>query len=579
MSYWHVIGGFAAFLALVWLIVRQAWISRVTVTIEAEAVSVAMPHARTKRIRWADLATSQYIAPQLASLQLLMLRPEFGKRAGRLPGFDARSQLRRVVTQSPELLLIARDGVFLLIPLAAVTSFEWSQLRAAAQRHSPSPEVYRAAIEQARECEEAAQERMIATQWAEAVPLYRQAAVHWERSGRIEQVNRTLENLATCLVHLGQYTAAAGVFQRALSLCEALEDEAGAAFVHNGLGGVEAALGEAGNLEAAIAHLRAARRIHASFARGGSYTAQEARFFEARTVSNQASVQERLAMLKRIDDPAAAGEAIVECERLANEALALLQPLSTVPLPDLHGQRANLHGTLARCAALRGEWDRAATLFAAAADESQERAILADRALWARAELMRSRAPGLDPVVSRRLIHEAMRRIDEAVRMSPLQGSQDDLLEIITTRGGLFWEMQRWDEAARDYDYALRLIDDRPHNFSRPAERAALRRRFHELYPRLVEANLRLALQSPHNAEQAIAWAFQASERFKSTSLAEILASEAMLGLLADETRRELEEAQRRQREAMLEGESLRSVTDDGTRGAIWRRMWDADER
>lgn len=562
-----------------WAVIRDAYLSAVHVSISAERVTMAVGRSAKKSLAWSKLVFHQVLDPNPAALFGLWASASspapFGTRSKVPLGFEWRNQLRRLVTMSPDLLLIDEDGRSLLIPLDATLNGGRVELLTAAGDHAPGSQKQVDAIREASECEAAAQARMLGRLWADAIPLYERAVGHWQLGGRTDQCSRALQNLATCLVHAGQYTAAAGALQRALVLCKNLRDLRAEAHTRSLLSGVEWSLGGESNLRAALRHLHDARRLFEVIKEEDPADG----FFEARMVSNQALCQERLAGLYRDQDPAAAEAAVTACERFAIEALDLLRNLRGVPAEDLSAQRANLNGTLARCAFMRQDWTAAVDRFEKAAAMSQERIVLPDRAMWGRAEFLKSRTSGVDPLQARRLVHEALERVDEAVRSSPFSGSHDETMEIVTARGDIYWDRGRWDEAARDYEFVLRLIEQRPFTFSRPSDRAALRRRFRTLYPRLVEANLRLAAAHPEAPDEFIAWAFQASERFKATSLAEMLSSSASLTSLSEQTRRELEEAQLAQRRAIVAAEGLRQASGDEDRGEVWRTLWDAEER
>src|SRR4029077_15426245 len=86
------------------------------------------------------------------------------------------------------------------------------------------------------------------------------------------------------------------------------------------------------------------------------------------------------------------------------------------------------------------------------------------------------------------LTHQALERIDSAIRGLPLNGDYDETMEVLVLRGDTYWDLHRWEEAQRDYEFIADLIERRDLPFSRPADRALLRRRYHHVFPRLVES-------------------------------------------------------------------------------------------
>jgi tetratricopeptide (TPR) repeat protein len=561
-----------------WVVARNLYFERFEVTFNDEHRLMVKSGQGVIRLEWATLVHTQVLHPSFLGFSAFLgsrATPTSGLPPARYKpplGYEIRNQLRRLITLSPDLLLLSRSGIHAFVPLSALTTQEsldlFARLAPVAPNVTNLPAKF---VDAAMKCEGQAQELMVRHEWGNAVPLYREAAENWLRAGRVDQLRRVYENMAECLHRTGNYTEAAGVLQRSLELCLNLKDLPGEANVRNGIARIEWTLGDRNGIESALTHLQRAQQIHHDL---GDV------FFEARMLGNMAVNYQRLYFLRRDARDEEPGQALNDCEQRAIDGLkVLMKRQNAVSSEEVDGQRANLEGTLAHCHFARGQWRQSAEMFAKANATIGARAILTDKATWAHALFQQSRDASAGTGEQRRLVHQATELLDSAVSSIPASGDHNEAMEILATRGDIYWQMNRWQEAARDYESVLDLIEERAFGFSRPNERIALRRRFHTLYPRAVEANIRLALADPAGGAEYVASAFLFSERFKASSLAEMTATQEGISNLPEALRTELLEAQTQQRRVHISYEEDRRSSDPDVRAVSWTLLQEAEDR
>ncbi len=556
---------------VVWACARNIYLSRFRLENDNDEVRLRRRDAVIGLVRWDAIAATQTLYPSVRGLLLLIAPPppRFGSRSSVPPGFSRCHQVRRLLTLSPDLLLIGRAAEHLVAPLAALEIEDRLEFQKQLALRVPvgASRMPPAVLETAGVSEGAAQKKMLAREYEAAIPLYQEAGQAWQECGRMDQYNRVLQNMGECLERSGRHTDAAAALEESIKLSRNLRDERAEANALVALSRIQWALGTLQDLDYALKHLGDAIEIHERLTEP---------FFVARFLGNQAMCHERRWALLTPSSPKAQ-EALLECRRLANLALNTLgRPHPNIPRDHFDAQRANLLGTLARCAFMSGDWKAAAEQFAEAEKSSPGKQILVDKAMRSRALFLLSRNKDTSAGERDILIHQAMEGIDEAVRGLPMHGDYDESMEVLALRADAYWDLGRWEEAQRDYEFIIGLIERRDLPFSRPADRALLRRRYHRLFPRLVESCLRLATDDPSHAVNWFARAFQFSERFKARGLLDILVSSDAMRDLTPETRRELEAAQAEQKRAFLQSEAAGRTPDVAHGG--WAVMGKAEE-
>ncbi len=558
-----------------WLFLRDLYFQSFHIQLGDQHLVLRRRGAAPEKLAWAEIVHMQLLPPRLWGL-LLSMNPEpvpEGRRTKAPLGWEWGRQVRRLLAFAPDVLLIARTGKYLLLPLGAFDSETYACLREKIKTQSACADeaTFTQSLEIAFQSENQAQSLYLERRWDLAEPLYRRTAEHWLRAGRMDQYKRVLQNWSECLITMGRYTEAAGILEESLTLCKNSHDLRGEANTRSGLGKVGWSLGEKSSIQAAIAHLDAARKIHNQLGET---------FYEARMLSNLALNAERLVVLLEDTDRNQAALALEQCEHYAKDGLRLLEKAPSGTSPENYSsQRANLMGTLARCLFLQGKWRESAELFASAVSLTKRKKILADQAVHARAVFLSSTLPQTGEIERKRLIHTALQILDDAVRDLPMHGDHNEAMEIMIVRGDIYWDMGRWAEALRDYEWVLELVDERDYVLSRSNERAMLRRRFRTLFPRLVEGNLRLAMNETDQGANNAARAFWFSERFKGSSLAEMLVSSSLPASLGKEARERLNEAQRAQKQAFLRAEAVLRQGDQQALSEAWGILRKTEER
>lgn len=182
---------------------------------------------------------------------------------------------------------------------------------------------------------------------------------------------------------------------------------------------------------------------------------------------------------------------------------------------------------------------------------------------------------------SRQLLADALARIDTAIKQCARVGDFEEIIQTFVLRGDINWEMGHLVDAARDYEIAFHLIDERPFLFSRPLDRVAVLRRYERLFPRIVEAYARAAKGDERHREHLLERAFHFSERSRAVALSDLLAlADELLGRLPEDLRGELQASEREQREAYLHNEVLMHSMGEEVRSEAARgRLWAAEER
>jgi CHAT domain-containing protein len=573
---------------LIWRLARDFYLASFDLVVADDSFRLNLPAQAWRTIAYADLRRIEVFYPQIPPLDWLLRRRHglvVSDNYTAPSGFRRRSMLRRIWTWSPDVLLQCSSGPVILFPLGALDKATSMEFQASLALHAPPEAMYRdrSQIEEALRLEDAGDRALTDKRWVDAVEQYGSALRQWEQLHQIDGRLRCLAKKSDALEALDRVVEARLAAVERLELARQSEDPIALADAFNGIARVEWNIGESEGMKSAVRHLEEATKL---------YHDSNLPFYEARMCNNAAIILESLFGVDNKDGHHHP-EHLDRAEELASQALEILEPLGDGREhgdEDVGVLRANAQGTIAHCAFHRAEngltpekpadWSLVIKEFAAARQmvPQNKGSIPADDLMWGHSLFKASLTPSLAEGKRFKLQHQAMEKVDEAIRALPLLGDIGEAAEFLGLRGDLFWQQGNTEAACRDYESVVQLLEKREFVLSRPFELVSRRTRFRRIYARLVQGFL-TRKGTPGSERLFLEKAFEYSERAKARSLRDLLWSTELLSIMPEGIRADIEKAQRDQQRAFLNATESATLQDDpDRRSERLKKLGEAEE-